>query len=215
MTHNNSEGTEPRGGQPDGVRSFSVGNEYQKPEDYSAKVHGPGQPTPTDAPQPQPLTHSSPTNASGSEPRYDFYGRPITSGQSNPLRSIPQPAYYSQSRPEAGNGASGPGTSGDQSFAYGSMPQNQTYPQQFPTPPASPPERAQTDALISLGAGIIGLITLTWMILGPVALYFGYRARRGGAAASAGIALGWLCIGLFATALVATVAFFVFLSSWV
>lgn len=190
------------------AHSFSAGNEYQKPEQYSTDFSHRSNSSATAGPAPQPLTSAPQTGGGNSDPAYDYYGRPINGETPSTLRSIPQPGYYS-----SGQSSSVPMSSqgnADQSFRYSSSPYATDPLASRPqtTPGNAAPDSARNDATISLILGIIGLLTLTGIILGPMAIYFGNRSKRAGGDATAGIILGWINVGFVALTLFAILAFF-------
>jgi hypothetical protein len=90
-------------------------------------------------------------------------------------------------------------------------------PSAYGYPPFPPPPSQNTNAIVSLVLGILGL-TSCYILTGLPALILGYKARReidgsggrqtGRGLATAGIALGWVSVGLTAAVVVFFVAVF-------
>ena len=68
--------------------------------------------------------------------------------------------------------------------------------------------QATKDAQTSWILGLVGLFVTMGIILGPIAIHYANKAERGGAKATLGRVLGWLCIIEFVFAVLAIIAFF-------
>lgn len=101
---------------------------------------------------------------------------------------------------------------GDCGQGHIQQPQHGGYPREYgyPYPPVDP--RAQSQATTALVLGIVGLVSMLGVILGPIALVQAKKAREGGADATAGRVLGWIAtiIGALSVLLIVGWVIFVF-----
>jgi|GEM_PF-591002 len=133
------------------------------------------------------------------------YGGQQAYGQQPPYGSQP----YDAQQQQYGAGAQQP---------YGGQPAYgaQAFPGQMPSYGApyagqSGPMaqyQATKDAQTSWILGLVGLFVTMGIILGPIAIHYANKAERGGAKATLGRVLGWLCIIEFVFAVLAIIAFF-------
>jgi len=143
------------------------------------------------------MSSHDPNNPYSNQPPY---GGQQAYGQQPPYGSQP----YDAQQQQYGAGAQQP-YGGQQ--AYGSQP----FPGQMPPYGAQGGQMAQyqatKDAQTSWILGLVGLFITMGIVLGPIAIHYANKAERGGAKATLGRVLGWLCIIEFILAIVAVIAF--------
>lgn len=81
----------------------------------------------------------------------------------------------------------------------------------YPYPPVDP--RAQSQATTALVLGIVGLVSMLGVILGPIALVQARKAREGGADATAGRVLGWIATIIGALSVLLIIGWVIFVLS--